>query len=139
MSTSTCEHYQHLIKFIRDKLEKKKESTNELRRVKHEDERPMYGLRYTSFGTQLERTMFVDGLVEEINKVDEFLHLVAGRHHERHKELVSLLVEQFEIENELETKKPKFAAGFLHEQNSRLRLDEIKSRIEVIISDKEVD
>lgn len=137
VSTKTSQQYQLLIKFIIGKLKEKNNWKNELKKVNDEESRPIYGLRFSSFGSPAERTNFVDGLVAEINKVDEFLNLVAGRHDERHKELVSLLIEQFEINRELETSDPKAAGGYYHQICVKERLEEIARRITEIITAKE--
>jgi len=127
-----------LIQFIRDELGKKEEWQKSLQKIRQEENRPYYGLKFTAFSSQEARDKFVSKLVLEINKVNEYLALVAGRHHERHKELVSLLVEQFEIEKELEKKDPIAAGGFFHETCARERLEEIKKRIKEIVHAKSV-
>ena len=132
-------HYDSLIEIIKEALQKREDDKIELRKISEKTSRRMYGFRFTSFIDLATREEFIHQLVARIAGVENFLELVAGRNHNRHKELVSLLVEQFEIEHELENMQPHGSGGFLHEQLANERLDAVKKRIEVIISEKDAE
>lgn len=129
--------YEVLIAIIKKELGLRNEFQKEIYRINAEGNRDVYGPKFSKFANREVRGAFINALIVKIEKVDEILNAVTGRHKERHKELVELLVELFEIEQELNQSEPKFAGGYHHQQKSEIRKDEINQRIKEIIDDKE--
>lgn len=129
--------YESLITIIKKELGLRSEFQKEIYRINTEGNRDVHGPKFSKFASKDIRESFINDLVAKIEKIDETLYVVAGRHKERHKELVELLVELFEIEQELSRSEPKFAGGLSHQQKSEIRKDEIDHRIKEIVGDKE--
>jgi len=136
MPKRNCESYKALIGFIKQELEKREEWKKSIARANENGNKVTAGAHFTIFSDNETRENFVATLLEDIERVNTFLNQVAGRHHGRHQELVSLLVEQFELEVEV-AREPKYAGGLLRQQNYRLRLSEIEQRIGEIINAEE--
>ena len=129
--------YDQLIAIIKKDLGQRSEFQKEIYRINAEGDRDVHGTKFSKFADKTTRDEFISDLMAKIEKVDELLSAVAGRNKARHKELIELLVELFEIEQELGRSEPKFAGGFRHQQKSEIRKDEINQRVKEIIDDKE--